>query len=143
VVKLSLLLSEFSKQHHFELPTADDRGIYSLSIDDMEIKCFERLGKGYLYSNLTTLPEQANDLPVVLKDLMHHALTRIKSQSCALGLSEDGNLVLFERFDMDTINLGAFFEILENYSNALEEYRYFIAAKNVKRYSPDTMIISP
>ena len=143
MAKMSLLLKEFSKQHSFAEPTADDKGIYSLFIDDMEIKCFEKLNKGYFYSKLTTLPEQASDLPVVLKNLMNHALVRIKSQSCSLALEENGDLVLFERFDMDAISLTDFFEILENYSNALEEYRYFLVSKSSKRHVADTMVISP
>ena len=144
MAKLKLLLKEFSKQHHFDEPLADDQGIYLLIIDGMEVKCFEKFGKGYFCSKLATLPEQTSSpLPVVLKNLMNHALARIKSQRCGLGLEKNGDLVLFERFDIDSINLRDFCELLEKYSNALEEYRRFVGAENTKEHLPAAMIISP
>ena len=143
MAKLNLLLVEFCEQHHLGELRADEKGIYRVTIDDMEIECFEKLSKGYFCSKLKTLPEQANDIPVVLKDLMNHALFRIKSHNCCLGLGEDGDLILFERFDLAAMNLRDFFEILEKFTNALEEYRHFAGLKNTERTPANTMIIAP
>lgn len=143
MTKLNLLLIEFSNQHRLEKPTADEKGFYSLIIDDMEVKCFEKFGKGYFCAKLTTMPQQASNLPVVLKDLMNHALARAKSQKCSLGLGEDGNLILFERFDTDAMNLYDFSDTLEKFMNALEEYRRFIASEHSEGPSEHTMIITP
>ena len=143
MVKLELLLKEFADQHHLEQPIADQKNIYRLHIDDMEVACFEKLGKGYFYSKLTTLPTQQNTMPAVLKNLMHHSLVRIKSQTCGLGLDADNNLMLFERFDMDAMNLFDFSEVLEKFVNALEEYQHFIVSESTHPPSTNTIIITP
>ena len=143
MAKLKLLLAEFCKQHHLDELRANGKGIYRVTIDDMKIECFEKLNKGYFCSELMTLPEQANDLPIVLKDLMNHALFRTKSQNCCLGLGKDGNLILFERFDLATMNLYYFSETLEKFTNALEEYRHFTGLKNIEHPPANTMIIAP
>ena len=143
MVKLKLLLKEFADQHHLEQPIADQKNIYRLIIDDMEVACFEKLGKGYFYSKLTTIAAQQNAMPVVLKNLMNHSLVRIKSQSCGLGLDADNNLILFERFDMDVMNLYDFSDLLERFVNALEEYRHFVVAEPTDHPATNTMIITP
>ena len=143
MAKLNLLLVEFSKEHQMEQPTADEKGVYHLTIDDMEIQCFEKLGKSYFCSKLTTLAEQENNLSTVLQDLMNHALIRIKSQKCCLGLDENNDLFLFERFDIEGMNLRDFSEILENFTNALEEYRHFISSEHTVQRATPEMIITP
>ncbi len=143
MVKLDLLLKEFAYQHHLDEPTPDEKSIYHLTIDDMEIACFEKLSKGYFCSTLTTLPAQNSTIPTVLKDVMNHSLARIKSQTCGLGLDEDNNLILFERFDMDTMNLYDFSERLEKFVNALEEYHRFTTATPTDHPAAPKMIITP
>ena len=143
MAKLNLLLIEFSEQHQMEQPTADEKGVYCLIIDDMEIQCFEKLGKCYFCSKLSTLNMQAGSMPIILRDLMNHALVRVKSQTCALGLGEDGDLVLFEKFDVEGMNLRDFSEILENFINALEEYRLFAGAEHTEQHAVPEMIINP
>ncbi len=143
MVKLNLLLKEFAKQHHLDEPIPDQKSIYRLTIDDMEVACFEKLGKGYFYSKLTTLSAQKDMMPTMLKNLMNHSLARIKSQTSGLGLDADNNLILFERFDMDAMNLYDFSDRLERFVNALEEYRHFVVAESTDYLSNDTMIITP
>ena len=143
MVKLELLLREFADQHHLEQPIADQKSIYRLTIDDMEVACFEKLGKGYFYSKLTTIAAQQNAMPVVLKNLMNHSLVRIKSQTCGLGLDADNNLILFERFDMDAMNLFDFSAALEKFVNALEEYQHFIVPESTYQPSTNRIIITP
>ena len=143
MTKLNLLLIEFAKRHHLDEPTADEKGVYRLFIDDMEVACFEKFGKGYFCSKLTTLPTREDTLPVVLKDLMNHALVRIKSQKCSLGLGSDNNLFLFERLNIEIMNLYDFSEILEQFMNALEEYLHFVGHTTTEHRSVNTMIITP
>ena len=143
MAKLNLLLTEFSEQHHLGELSADEKGIYRIIIDEMEIECFEKIGKGYFCSKLTALPKQTSNLPVVLKNLMNHALLRTKSHRCSLALEKNGNLVLFERFDIESMNLQNFSETLEKFSNALEEYRHFIDSKHTEQTPNRTMLISP
>lgn len=143
MAKLSLLLAEFFDQYGLDKPAADERGIYRIFVDDMEIECFEKFGKGYLSSELTTLAEQESNMPVVLKDLMHHALVRTKSQNCVLGLGMNNELVLYQRFDIEAMNLYDFSEIFEKFANALEEYRHFAGIGNTEQPSTAPMIITP
>ena len=143
MVKLNLLLKEFADQHHLDEPIPNEKSIYHLTIDDMEVACFEKLGKGYFYSELMTLSVQKNTMPTVLKNLMNHSLARIKSQTCGLGLDADNNLILFERFDMDVMNLYDFSDLLERFVNALEEYRHFVVAEPTDHPATNTMIITP
>ena len=143
MVKLNLLLKEFAEQHHLDEPHPDEKSIYHLSIDDMEVACFEKLGKGYFYAKLTTLPVRTNAIPIVLKNLMNHSLARIKSQTCGLSLDSNNDVILFERFGMDAINLYDFSNMLEKFVNALEEYRYFVVAESTDHPSKNAMIITP
>ena len=143
MVKLNLLLKEFSEQHQMEQPTADKKGVYHLTIDDMAIQCFEKLGKCYFCSKLSTLNMQAGSLPIALRDFMNHALVRAKSHTCALGLEEDGDVVLFEKFDAEGMNLQDFSELMENFINALEEYRHFADSEHTEQPATPGMIITP
>lgn len=143
MTKINLLLTEFAKLHHLDKPTPDEKGVYRLIIDEMEVTCFEKFGKGYFCSKLTTLPTLENNIPVFLKDLMNHALARVKSQKCSLGLGMDNVLFLFEKFDIERMNLYDFSETLEKFMNAYEEYLRFVNSATTEQPHASTMIITP
>lgn len=141
--KFGLLLKEFCAEHQLEELLPDEKGIYLLLIDDMEIQCFEKFKRGYLTSQLATLPATADALPVFLKDLMNHALFRIKSHSCSLGLDQDSNIILFQQLEIDNMNFMEFNTTLEHYTNCLEEYSRFVRAETAQQAPADFMIITP
>ena len=143
MTKFNLLLSEFAQQHHLGALSDDEQGVYHIVIDDMEVRCFEKLDQGYLCAELMTLPAPAATLPPILKDLLHHALARAKSQRCRLALGEAGDLILVASFDIATLKLAEFSERLEKFANALEEYKHFISVDNVARAPSAAMIITP
>lgn len=141
--KFNLLVKEFCAEHQLGELLPDERGIYLLLIDGMEIECFEKFKYGYFVSKLAEVSQQANTLPASLKDIMNHALFRVKSHSCSLGLDQNNYIILFQRFEVENMNFVDFNAVLEDYTNCLEEYSHFVTTEAAKQAPAEVMIITP
>ncbi len=142
MVKLKVLIGEFSKRHHIENLTADEEGVYTITFDDhIEVRCFEKFDSVYFTSVLDTLDkEQALGW---LRRLLNYAFMRMKHSAVTPALDADHRVLLHTRFELNDLNIYEFEEALERYVNAFEEYRHFLSRTPQSPLSASQTILKP
>ncbi len=126
MTRLDLHIAAFAKRHRIDDLIADDENVYTLTFDDeLEIRCFETFDLIHLVARLERLPEQEREVEARLRKILNYALMRMKHSRATPVLDEDNRLLLFNRF-VATASDHVFEEKIEQFVNALEEYRRFL-----------------
>lgn len=133
--RLAVLLGEVGRRHAMACPPADAEGRFRITVDDVEVACFERFGQVCIVSVLGAVPETGDGGPAWLRVLLNEALRRMTRFRSTPAVDADGVAVLFTRCPGGAISAQDLEARIEEHVNAFEGYRAALA-RGVREHGP-------
>lgn len=121
--RLDLLFETFSLRRQVEGLKPDAQGVYLLDIDGLTIRCFEKFELIHLVFSLGKMPDTASEQ--YIQHLLKYALARMQKSRCALVLTDDDEIQLFDRISANTSD-HEFEEEVEQFVNVSQQYEEFM-----------------
>ena len=124
MTRLQQLLEEFAGRNGIDAFHPDEEGRFHIVADDtVRVECFERFGQLHLVSQLGRSPESGGAARAWIRRVLNYALNRMKHCRGTPALQENGDAILFARFEVGGLSADDLETRIEEHVNAVEKYR--------------------